>query len=283
LSPRIWNPAVKLPDMLKYLTWTLGLSINLIGLKYNSTRYNDTFKCAHKRPCLLPYYKFQNTFARFNKESHKKFFQINILELSENNKNNKNNKNSNNNNNSNNNDNNNNNKKYYVISSTSCSPILINQQPNFDFHYESEPVTLHDINAILKQKPIEPKSFSITLYSTSSFVRSCHTKIITRSVVGHLPSNSDDKHNNLHLFLTPHLHDSTFDVQLLDLTSKNIEFNPKNVYCNTHITEGKYDLKNTQSGPNKTMLNQEHCICEHPDTKKYHAPTKKTFKPLGES
>jgi len=80
--------------MLKYLTWTLGLSINLIGLKYNSTRYNDTFKCAHKRPCLLPYYKFQNTFARFNKESHEKFFQINILELSENNKNNKNNKNS---------------------------------------------------------------------------------------------------------------------------------------------------------------------------------------------
>ena len=257
LTPRQWNPTVKVPDMLKYLTWTLGLSINLIGFKFNTARYNTTFQCQHTRACFLPYYKFQNTYARFNKESGENFFQINILEIKT---------------------------EYFAVSSTSCRPILINQRADFDFHYESEPVTLHDINAILQNKPMASKSFSITLYSTSSFVRMNHTNIITRSVVGHLPpSSSENKCDGLHLFLTPHLHDSTFDVHQLALTSKNIEFNPKNVYSNTHITEGKYNFKKTPSDSNKTMLNQDHCICEHPDTIRYYAPNKNTFKPLGES
>jgi len=249
LTPRSWNPAVKLNQLLKYLTWLLGLSINLIAFKCTKNPHSDTFQCTHTKQCFLPYYKFQNPCIRFCHNSNKEFFQINILEVKS---------------------------KYYSIPSTSCHPILINQLTNFNFHYRSEPVTLHDINAVLKQKPIE-KSFSIAIYSTTSYVKSCHTKVIRKNIIGHLQNNSD---YILHLFLTPHLHGPSFDVHVLDFSSDNILFNQKNVYSNTHMTEGKYDFKGN-SRPNKELLNQEFCVCEHPDTERYHAPNNKTFKPLG--
>ena len=252
LTPRIWNPAVKLNDLLKYLSWILDLSINIIGLKHTINPHNDTFQCTHSKKCFLPYYKYQNPYIRFCRDTSKEFFQINILEFKS---------------------------KYYSISSASCVPILINELSNFNFYYKSEPVTLQDINAILKQKPIE-KPFSIALYSTSSYVKSSHTKIISKNIIGHLQNNSEDI---LHLFLTPHLHQPSFDVYVLDsFSSNNSTFNQKNVYYNTHITEGKYAF-NTQYQVNKELLNQEHCICEHPDTERYHAPNNKTFRPLGES
>ena len=149
--------------------------------------------------------------------------------------------------------------------------------PDFNFYHKTESVTLHDINCILKQKPIE-KTFSIALYSTSSYVKNSHCKVIAKHVVGHLKNNSE---NILHLFLTPHLNGQTFDVcVLLNLSNNNIVFNQKSAYSNTHMTEGKYNFK-YHSRPNKELLNQNHCICQHPDTERYHAPNNKTFKPLG--
>lgn len=251
LTPRIWNPGVEMHVFLKYLSWILNLSINLIGFKRTQTWQSDIFQCTHKRLCFLPYYKFQNPYIRFCQKTQKDFFQMNILEFQS---------------------------QYYSISSSSCNPFLINQISNFNFCYKSEPVTLHDINSILKQKTID-KPFSIALYSTSSFVKSCHSKIITKHIIGHLQNNSE---NILHLFLTPHLHGPTFDVYVLELSTNNIAFNHKNIFSNTHITEGKYNFK-LHSHPNKEILNQNYCICEHPDTERYHAPSNNSFKPLGKT
>jgi hypothetical protein len=251
LTPRQWDSHQTLNELLKYLSFILSISINLIGLKRTQTQHKDNFQCGHSRPCFLPYYKFQNAHIRFCQNYRtENFFQINILQHKSN---------------------------FFSISSASCNPLLINELPNFNFYHKSEPVTLQDINNILNQKPIE-KSFSIALYSTSSYVRSCHSKIISKHLVGHLQNNSDD---TLHLFLTPHLHSSTFDIYKLDLsTTNNIAFNIKNIYSNTHKTEGKFSHK-SNSRPNKDLLNQEHCVCEHQDTKRFHAPNNKSFKPLG--
>lgn len=149
--------------------------------------------------------------------------------------------------------------------------------PNFNFSYKSEPVSIHDIKAVLKQKPIEKKSFSIALYSTSSYVKSCYTKIISKHIIGYLKNESNDI---LHLFLIPHLYQPTFDVYTLDSFASNVNFNPKNIFSNTHITESEYLFK-TSSGPNKKLLNQDHCVCEHPDTERYYAPNNRSFRPLG--
>lgn len=249
LTPRIWNPTVKLNTLLKYLSWILNISINLIGFKRTSNHHSDTFQCKHTKLCFLPYYKFQNPYIRFCQISNKEFFQINILEFKS---------------------------EYFSISPISCTPILINQLPNFNFNHQSETITLCDINDILKQKKIN-KKISVALYSTSSFVKSCHVRIISKHIVGHLKNSSE---NMVHLFLTPHLHAPTFDVYILDFSANNITFNQKNVYCNTHITEGKFDFNNP-SPPNKGLLNQDYCICEHPDTERFYAPNSQSFRALG--
>jgi len=247
LTPRVWSSTVKFIDFLQYLTWLLGLSINLISFKKTKNRHNDTFQCAHTKNCFLPYYKFQNPYIRFCQ--NKEHVQINILEFKS---------------------------TYYTLSSASCTPVLINQLSNFNFCYQSEPVTLHDINAILKHQPVE-KPFAVALYSTTCYVKSYHSKIIRKNIIGYLKNESE---NILHLFLTPHLHAPTFDVFVLEFSSNNIIFNQKNVFYNRHITEGQYNYKNN-SGPNKELLPQDYCICEHPDTERYHAPNTQSFSPLG--
>jgi len=250
LTPRIWNPAVDLTSFVKHLTWILGLPINLIGLKKTQTQHKEIFQCNHMGHCFLPYYKFQNPYIRFCQKRQKNDSQLNFLEYKS---------------------------KYYAISSTSCQPLLINQLPNFNFYFQSQPVTLHDIDSILNHKHVE-KPFSIALYSTTTYVRSTHIKTISKHVIGNLQNNSE---HILHLFLSPHLHGYGYDIYVLDLSSTgNIIFNRKNVFSNTHLTEGKYDFK-SHSRPNKDMLNQNHCICEHPDTERYHTPNRKSFKPLG--
>jgi hypothetical protein len=251
LTPRIWNPAVDLKSFIKHVTWILGLPINIIGLKRTQPEHKNIFQCNHTSSCFLTYYKFQNPYIRFCQKEQSNFSPLNVLEYKS---------------------------KYYTISSTSsCRPLLINQLPNFDFNFQSEPVTRHDIDSILKHKHIE-KSFSIVLYSTPTYVRTTHMKTISKHVIGQLQNNS--KHS-LHLFLTPHLQGPDYDICVLSVTSTNrMVFNRKNVFSNTHLTEGKYEFK-SHSRPNKDMLNQDHCICEHPDTERYHTPNSKTFKPLG--
>ena len=80
LTPRIWNPNVKLHDLLKHLTWTLYISINLIGFKKKQPEHQDNFQCGHIYKCYLPYYKFQNPHVRLCQDHCKEFLQINILE-----------------------------------------------------------------------------------------------------------------------------------------------------------------------------------------------------------
>ena len=250
LTPRIWNPAIDFTAFLKHVSWILGIPINLIKFRRKQTEHQDTFQCNHTKLCFLPYYKFQNPYIRFCQQSTNTFHQITFLEHKS---------------------------KFYSISSTSCHPLLINQLPNFNFSFQSEPVTLPDIESILKHKHVE-KPFSIVLYSTPTYVRSQHITTINKNIIGHY-NNSASK-NILHLFLIPHLHGSTYDIYVLELPANNIMFNRKNVFSNTHLTEGKYEFK-SNSRPNKDMLNQSYCICEHPDTERYHAPNNNTFKPLG--
>ena len=249
LTPRIWNPDVDLNTFLKHISWILGLPINLIGFKRKQSQHRDTFQCNHNEECFLPYYKFQNPYIRFCQQMKNEFFQFNFLEYKS---------------------------KYYLITATSCQPLLINNLPNFNFVFNSEPISICDINSILNHQQIE-KSFSIVLYSTMTYVRTTHTTVISKNIIGHYQGNSNEI---LHLFLTPHLHGPTYDIHVLDLPTNNIKFNRKNVFSNTHLTEGKYEFKN-HTRPNKEMLNQNHCICEHPDTERFHTPNNKAFKPLG--
>jgi hypothetical protein len=113
-------------------------------------------------------------------------------------------------------------------------------------------------------------------------VRKEHYHVLQKNIVGLF--NNDQSNSIIHLFLTPHLSNGTFSVHpiLKDQGKKTEDFNRKNIFSNTHIIEGNKIVQNN-ANVNKDLLNQDHCICEHPDTERYFSPNKKTFKNLASS
>ncbi len=69
----------------------------------------------------------------------------------------------------------------------------------------------------------------------------------------------------VHLFLTPHLHPPTFDLYLLEDMPLPANFNKTNLLDYQHLPEGKSVYKNS-GNKIPTILNQEHCICDHAKT-----------------
>lgn len=241
LTPRKWNSRTNINDTLKQLTWILGTSINLIAFK----RKRINYECPHTRHCYFPIYQFHNPYIKLNKQSD--FFQMNILEFKS---------------------------QYYSIPSDSCHPILINKKSDFNFDILSK----NDIHQILQGKHLQ-KPFMVALYSTPSFVRTQYTNIINQNIIGILQNNSTQV---LHLFITPHLNSTDFDVchlETLNLLDYN-SFNKINHLSCRRPTEGDTQFKNSDE-TNKNILNQDYCVCEHPDTERYFAPTNHCFKSLG--
>jgi hypothetical protein len=252
LTPRAWNSSINIHQTLKYISWALGISINLIKFKSKHANLKKSYLCTHHDSiCYIPYYQFNNPFIKLSQINQSSpFCQINILEFKS---------------------------KYYSIPSNSCHPILINKMPNFNF----DTVNKNEINQILQGKHVE-KAFMVGLYSTPSFVRTQNTNIIAQNLIGMLKNNSTQV---IHLFITPHLDSSDFDVYQLETLNKlNYKnFNMKTNFSCTRPTEGNYNFKSTTEFTNKNILNQNHCVCEHPDTARYFAPTQHSFQSLGKN
>lgn len=248
LTPRKWNSNSNINQTLKYLTWALGTSINLIKFKHKKNNQKNNFLCPHTSLCYIPCYQFHNPFIKLKQKNHSEFYQVNLLEFQS---------------------------VYYSIPSNSCYPILINKAPNFNF----DTISKSDICNILQGNKIE-KNFMVGLYSTPSYVRTQYTNIISQNLIGILQNNST---TILHLFITPHLNGTDFDVYQLEIFNQldHTSFHLINHLSCTRPTEGDPIFKSSER-PNTKLLNQDNCVCEHPDTARYFAPTNKAFKSLGE-
>lgn len=248
LTPRQWNSSTNINQNLKYLTWALGTSINLIKFKKKINKLQNTFPCSHTSNCFMPIYQFHNPYTKLVQKKQSNFSQINILEF---------------------------NSHYYSLPSDSCYPVLINKVSNFNFDLISK----NDIQHILYGNQVK-SPFMVALYSTPSYIRTQYTNIINQNIIGVLKNNATQI---LHLFLTPHLNGTDFDVYQLETLNHfdHKSFNQKNYLSCTRSTEGNINLKMTNN-TNKNILNQEYCVCDHLDTARYFAPTSSSFKPLGE-
>jgi len=217
----------------------------MIKFKRKREEHKTEFLCSHESLCYIPCYQFNNPYIKLCK-SRGDFFQLNILEFQT---------------------------RYYSIPSDSCYPILINKAPTFRF----DSISNSEIWNILHGNRVE-KPFMVVLYSTPSYVRTQHTNVISQNIIGVLENNSTEM---LHLFIIPHLNDPGFDVYQLEGWSQDRElFNQKNFFSCNHPTEGNPIFKSPYQ-INKNLLNQDNCVCDHPDTDRYFAPTKRVFKPLG--
>lgn len=229
LTPRVWNPNIKFNQTLRYITSTLNININIIGLK----RSRDHFKCNHTPSnCYFPFYIFQNTLVKVLREISC-FLPVNVVYFQG---------------------------KYYLLLEH-LDPVLIDTYPVNPVIYENVEITNADVIKILKNE-IFNIPFNINLYTSYSYIRNNAIKIQSNIIAKYTKSNSN---KCLHLFIAPHL-EKYFNLHVLDnIIDNNEVFNTFNLF-DTNFTEGNthYNSKSQK----EDSLNQEFCICDHSDTQR---------------
>jgi len=251
LTAREWNSKASLEKTLRHITFSLNLDINLLGLKQTQDS-KHLYKCEQDHAkCYVPFYKFQNPLTKLMIFEESSFSPVTILEYK---------------------------KKYYILNIFPLQPFLISELSTPSIYFEGHTIGHDDIVAIVANKPVS-YPFSIAVYSAFSYVKYKHSKSAKSTVIGQYQVNSD---HMLHVFMTPSIASSQFTLCLLDQTwNESIPGNIKNTYCNPHITEGKQNFRSNHREASRDVLNQNFCVCDHPDTKRCCLPTKRSFKSLG--
>ena len=122
----------------------------------------------------------------------------------------------------------------------------------------------------LLQNKLADFPVSLVIYSTYRYVKLSHTKEIPNHIIKKYENPASDQ--IIHLFLVPQLPNRvtrntfTYTFHLFELNCINSSelFHPNDIFNYKHLTEGKF-IHRTNNPKCVPLLNQDHCICDHPD------------------
>lgn len=246
---RCWNSKNDLTKTLLHITLRLNIDINLIGVILHTKIIDHPGIVTYNNKPVLPYYKFQNPTIKLAFSHSSPFYSVYMVQFKN---------------------------QYFVVPSNLFQPILINLPQMENINHQNTVITTKHIYDIVKHTS-PPFPFSVILYSTYSYVTKHHTKKIQNSIVGFY-QNSNDPEHTIHIFLSPHFSSIRMSVLNWDLNTHHL--NIKNIYSHTRPTEG-IKINGVIPHINRDLLNQNYCICEHPDTQRYELPNNINFKNLG--
>lgn len=242
LTPRTWNLQTNLLHILKYLSWTLNVNINVIGLK----RTNGIRKCGHKNTYFLCY-KFQNTLVKMLRHPHP-FATVNLMFHK---------------------------KTLFILSNSDVKPYLINASLQNSINYDNVTILPSHIIQIMKQEHVD-FSFNINIYTAYSYIRNHSFLNITSNLIGKFVCENSEK-NILHIFITPNLEGDNIAMCKLTNVEPSMDCNTLNSLANSHSPEGNLIFR--KQNKNNDLLNQNYCVCDHPETQRIFLPSK--FRNLG--
>lgn len=237
---------IKPVALLTHISWMFNININIIGFKRSN---NFNFSCNHTTKCYISYYIFQNTIVK----CQPKCVQIPSLVLYK--------------------------QKLFVLNSTiQLQPALMTLTPPSPFlktqqnTFELSPM---DIKRILNKQNVNIP-YSIYLYTSYYHItkRNAHHRIPKCLVDIHINKLST---TTLHIFLIPSIDGQTF--KLIELQNIKLSVNSYNKFVLPSKTET--DTQFRHASPKCDTLNQDHCICAHPETQRIFLPPSKSFKHLG--
>ena len=251
-TPRMWNSKFNLNRLLKHITWSLNIDITLNGIR--RLRDNkEKFTCSHnnKGCSFFAIVLFHNPLIKLLFFSTATLSPVTLLKYKD---------------------------TFYTLLKDELTPVLINVPLTTHIQHQNQLITLdHCIDIVRDTQVNSPPSFSIVIYTSYTFVHEQYTHKLQEGIIGYHKAPTDDP-SMLHLFITGFR--STANMCILDNTHLNTSFNLKNIYSSARITEG-HKIEPSSERINQTLLNQEHCICQHPDTQRYFVPGRQTFKNLG--
>ncbi len=241
LTPRAWNLKSNFIHMLKYITWTLNININLIGFR----RTKNMQSCSHNNTYFL-FYKFQNSIVKLLRHPHP-FTPLNIVYYSH---------------------------KYFLLADSQWHPFLINVHPQDSIAFNSVTILPYHITQIIANESLQ-LPFSINIYTSYSYIHASSIKRIQTNLIGNyvFKNNSDV----LHVFVSPNLCGTELKMSHLSHFTTSIHYHRSNVLANCHSTEGNPII--SKQVKNQEILNQTFCVCDHTDTQRIFSPN--SFKHLG--
>jgi len=167
---------------------------------------------------------------------------------------------------------------FHVLSVLSLAPYLINERRTKTLQINEHTITQSHVFHILSSTGSPPRfPFSIALYTSFTFYVPYRNKVNRSDLIGWYQGTQ----STLHIFLTPSIGTTSIFLTYLDSTVTHKQMTClKNIYSMPHLTEGvSYSVP--KSSPPQPALNQNYCICAHPNTKQFTVPGNHTFKPLG--
>jgi hypothetical protein len=243
LTPQQWNTKHSLQRTLEHITWILQVNINIIIFKRTRNFYNCTTHTI--QTCLLPCYKYQNSII--------KLLQIKPLVTVLLYK-----------------------KTLFVLHKQCLEANLINLHPDPNISYKSVSITDQTILDVINNNPVKLQC-NLKLYSTNCYTRAQSIRKISDNIIGSYCYHKQAE--ILHVFVTPQLMNNSINKTML-LNIKDNTFYKKNLLCSySHLTEG--DKTQYYSKESEEILNQEFCICEHPETNRIFPNSKKMYTSLG--
>jgi hypothetical protein len=249
LTTRQWNKEIVKQKIFKHVSTIFNVNINLIGFQ-NSETLKEKPLCEHKKTCYIPIYKFQNPIVKLVLTKDNYFTPLHIIEYE---------------------------KKFYIFNvllNPQFNPFLIKDKPVSNLIFAGEDISHSLIWDVLQSKPMK-KPFSIVIYSAYSLVNSFQTKRISSLPLGFYSAETET-FPILYVFISPHLEQPTFETFQIFQNTKTSLPNLKTIFSTTHLTEGEKVFQSS-SNIDKDLLDQEFCICEHPDTKRFFSPDQATF------
>ncbi len=237
-------------QLLINITWIFHLDITIIGF-----RKSRQLLCScqdHLNLKQYPFYIFQNPILSLTENCDK----LIILSTNDN---------------------------FYIYYSDNIQPLLINKPSKEHITFKNVLITHNHILDILQKSNLQ-LPFNVNIYSTYYYVKFTAVNQISGCLIGQF-INENNK-NTLNIFVTPHLQRKHFHLNtVMNIKLKRI-FDPKFICSIKHVPEINklYQRKLEKCEiDNKELLNQEHCICDHPSTTGiFLHPKHKMFRPLGE-
>ena len=227
------NKKVDIEHILKFLTWTLNININLVRIIARPKSGH------HKNFCFT--YAFQNTLVKLLKPN--KFKPIHVVNFK---------------------------KKYFIMKETSSLfPLLLNSvNPQDEVNYKTVSIHASQILDILKGNVTHLSfPFTINIYTSYHSVKTISLEI-NRNMIGQLLArNTSDV---LNVFLTPDMEKVSVRINALREIKHSVKFDKHNLFANTQITEG--DQTRFFSTSKESILTQKSCICDHEETQTFSPP-----------
>jgi hypothetical protein len=232
-SREIRNKKIDIGHILKFITWTLNININLVKIIYRPTQ-----KSGHKPFCFS--YSFQNTLVKILRTPNR-FKPIHVINYK---------------------------KKYYILNEPPVIfPLLLKRvNPQEKLTYNTISVRADQILDIVKRKTDHLSfPFTINIYTSYASIEKTSKEIGNNMIGQFLADNTTEV---FHVFLTPDPEKSNLiRINALETVKGSVKFDKHNLFANTLITEGNKTVFSTK--PKEVLLNQKSCICDHNETQQF--------------